>query len=102
MFFNDRIQGFNPRSRTFAPLIREYQTFGRAVKADPSALRQMFQRSVDLVNNEPALNDSRIRKNREPGEDKIQGLYPKVDWTVQLDYAAQIGLGSRQYELTKI
>ena len=66
---------------------------------DPVAIDQA---SVDLVNKELAFDNSRLSKNREPGEDKIKGLYPKVDWTMQLNYAAQIGLGSRQYELIKI
>jgi uncharacterized Fe-S center protein len=79
-----------------APIVRDV---GIVASTDPVAIDQA---SVDLVNSEPALIDSRLRKNRESGEDKIQGLYPKVDWTIQLDYGAQIGLGSRQYEMIKI
>jgi uncharacterized Fe-S center protein len=79
-----------------APIVGD---IGIAASTDPVAIDQA---SVDLVNKASALDDSRLRKNRGSGEDKFQGLYPKVDWTIQLDYAAQIGLGSRQYELVKI
>jgi uncharacterized Fe-S center protein len=36
------------------------------------------------------------------GEDKFRAVYPHVDWEVQLDYAAAIGLGERRYELHKL
>ncbi len=36
------------------------------------------------------------------GEDKFRALYPEVDWSIQLDYAEEIGLGTRNYELIKI
>ena len=38
----------------------------------------------------------------EPGEDKFRALYPEVDWSIQLSYAEEIGLGTREYELIKI
>jgi len=34
--------------------------------------------------------------------DKFKDIYPKIDWPIQLEYAEQLGLGSREYELTKI
>jgi uncharacterized Fe-S center protein len=37
-----------------------------------------------------------------PGEDKFRGVYPKIDWSIQLEYAEKIGLGSREYELITI
>lgn len=51
------------------------------------------QASVDLVNK---------TKGRIESEDKFKTLYPDVDWSVQLKYAEEIGLGSRQYELADI
>jgi hypothetical protein len=66
---------------------------------DPVAIDQA---SVDLVNNEQALPGSCLEKNKKPGEDKFRGIYPKVDWTIQLEYAESIGLGRRSYELVKI
>ena len=40
--------------------------------------------------------------NTAPGEDKFKGIYPKVDWEIQLDYAETLGLGTRTYELVKL
>jgi uncharacterized Fe-S center protein len=57
------------------------------------------QAAVDLVNQEPALAGSCLKTNMDPGQDKFRGLYPEVDWTVQLEYAKQLGLGQRDYAL---
>jgi hypothetical protein len=57
---------------------------GVLASMDPVAIDQA---SADLVNQ---------------GDDKFRALYPNVDWTIQLDYAEKIGLGSRQYEIIKI
>jgi uncharacterized Fe-S center protein len=36
------------------------------------------------------------------GADKFKDIYPQVDWPIQLEYAEELGLGSREYELVKI
>jgi uncharacterized Fe-S center protein len=36
------------------------------------------------------------------GEDKFRGIYPNVDWTVQLQHAEKLGLGRRDYELIRL
>ena len=79
-----------------APIIRD---IGIVASKDPIAIDQA---SVDLVNSEQALPDSCLKTNMASGEDKFRGVYPKVDWTIQLDYAEKLGLGSRSYELEKI
>jgi len=79
-----------------APIVPD---IGVAASTDPVALDQAC---VDLVNNAPALPHSCIKENHEPGADKFKGLYPKVDWPIQLDYAEKLGIGSRAYELIKI
>ncbi len=79
-----------------APIVRD---IGILASRDPVAIDQA---SVDMVNAEPALKHSCLETNREAGEDKFRGLYPKVDWTIQLSYAEEIGLGSRSYHLEKI
>jgi uncharacterized Fe-S center protein len=53
-------------------------------------------------NREMALETSCLTTHKEAGEDKFKGLYPKIDWTVQLDYAEKIGLGNREYELINV
>jgi hypothetical protein len=59
------------------------------------------QASVDLVNQSPGHPGSCL-KELAPGSDKFRDVYPKIDWEVQLDYAEQLGLGTRSYELVKI
>lgn len=71
---------------------------GILAATDPVAIDQA---SVDLVNQQAALPGSCLTLNREAGKDKIRGIYPKVDWEIQLAYAEKIGLGSRAYELQK-
>lgn len=72
---------------------------GITASQDPVAIDQA---SVDLVNKEQALSASCLDTNKKPGEDKFRGLYPEVDWNIQLDYAEKIGLGNRDYELNII
>lgn len=79
-----------------APLVRD---IGVAASLDPVAIDQA---SVDLVNLEPALADACLTDHTGAGEDKFRGVYPEVDWTIQLDYAEKIGLGSRAYELIRL
>jgi uncharacterized Fe-S center protein len=79
-----------------APIVRN---IGVVASTDPVAIDQA---SVDLVNQERALPDSCLKKNRLPGKDKFKALYPDIDWPIQLDYGEKIGLGSRKYKLEKI
>jgi uncharacterized Fe-S center protein len=66
---------------------------------DPVAIDQA---SVDLVNGQEGNQSSKLPGAWKPGEDKFRAVYPKVDWTVQLAYAEEIGMGTREYELVKI
>ena len=66
---------------------------------DPVAIDQA---SVDLVNGEFGNRSSKLSKNWNPGEDKFRALYPEVDWSIQLAYGEDIGLGKRDYALIKI
>ncbi len=66
---------------------------------DPVAIDQA---SVDLVNKEEGNRSSKLSKNWEPGGDKFRAIYPEVDWNIQLAYAEEIGMGTRDYELIKI
>lgn len=75
------------------PIVRD---IGILASSDPVAVDQA---SVDLVNNEAGIKDSALAKNYKSGEDKFRGLYPKIDWEVQLRYGEEIGLGTRKYEL---
>jgi len=57
---------------------------------DPVAVDQA---SVDLINK----SEGRIA-----GPDKFRTIFPDVNWEIQLNYAEQLGLGSRRHELIKL
>lgn len=99
-FFINFITDVSPACDCFpandAPIVKN---IGVVASTDPVAIDQA---SVDLVNAEPALAGTRLTTNTGPGEDKFKGIYPRVDWEVQLDYAEQLGLGTRAYELVKL
>ncbi len=79
-----------------APIVRD---IGVVASIDPVAIDQA---SADLVNKEAALPGSCLQTNTAPGEDKFKGVYPNVDWPLQLDYAEKLGLGTRRYELVTV
>lgn len=79
-----------------APIVRD---IGVVASTDPVAIDQA---SVDLVNRERALPGCCLEKNTGAGEDKFKGLYPEVDWTIQLEYGEGLGLGTRDYKLEKM
>lgn len=58
--------------------------------------------SVDLVNQAPGNVMSSLESAIEPGGDKFKALFPDIDWNHQLDYAAEIGLGTNDYQLTHL
>jgi len=58
--------------------------------------------AADLVNSAPGNPLSILEKALDPGEDKFRALFPDIDWGHQLDYAEQMGLGTRQYSLVKL
>jgi len=66
---------------------------------DPVAIDQA---SVDLVNGQEGNRTSKLTGAWKPGEDKFRAIYPLVDWSIQLAYAEEIGMGTREYELIRI
>ena len=66
---------------------------------DPVAIDQA---SVDLVNQQPGNPDSKLKSNFEPGTDKFGDIYPGMDWSVQLSYAQELGLGTKDYKLVNV
>lgn len=81
---------------TDAPIVGDV---GIVASTDPVAIDQA---SVDLVNRAPGLAGSELKHAHEPGGDKFRALYPRVDWTMQLDRAADLGVGGREYELVMV
>ncbi|MCX7990628.1 MAG: DUF362 domain-containing protein [Proteobacteria bacterium] len=78
------------------PITRD---IGILASTDPVAIDKA---SVDLVNQELGHNNSALKSGFNKNEDKFRGVYPEIDWTVQLDYAQKIGLGNIDYELLSI
>lgn len=72
---------------------------GILASSDPIAIDQA---SADLVNKARGLEGSKLKNAIEPGTDKFRDLYPKIDWTIQLQYGEEIGLGRRNYRLVKL
>lgn len=79
-----------------APIV---QDIGILASKDPVAIDQA---SVDLVNSHRGMEDSCLATGHAPGEDKFRAIYPKINWEIQLKYAQEMGLGSREYELIAI
>ncbi len=72
---------------------------GIVASRDPVAIDQA---SVDLVNGQVPAEGSCISGRVETGQDKFRVLYPKIDWSIQLDHAEKIGLGTRKYQLVSL
>jgi uncharacterized Fe-S center protein len=79
-----------------APIVPDV---GIVASTDPVAVDQA---SADLVNRQAGNADSVLKTNLAPGEDKFRGVAPDVDWTLQLRYAEEIGLGRRSYRLVEV
>jgi uncharacterized Fe-S center protein len=79
-----------------APIVND---IGICASLDPVALDQAC---ADLVNAAPGNQNTALQNGHEAGGDKFRGVYPEIDWEVQLEHGEKIGLGSRKYELVKI
>ncbi len=71
---------------------------GILASRDPVALDQAC---ADLVIQSPGVAGSALQ-DLSVGSDKFKDIYPQVDWPRQLEYAAQLGLGAREYELVQV
>jgi uncharacterized Fe-S center protein len=78
-----------------APIVNDV---GIVASTDPVALDQAC---VDMVNKQKPLLNSRL-DGYVGVEDKFGGVHPMIDWSVQLRYAEEIGLGTREYTLNKV
>lgn len=78
------------------PIVQDVGVLG---SADPVAVEQA---SLDLVNAQPSLPDSEIAEAVGPGVDKFRAVRPDIDGSVQMEYAEELGMGSRKYELVNL
>ncbi len=72
---------------------------GILASTDPVAIDQA---AVDRINSAPGNPLSKLENGLAPGEDKFRALFPHIDWSHQLAYAEQIGLGTRAYNLIMV
>lgn len=76
---------------------------GIAASFDPVALDQAC---ADMVINAPILGGSKLAENHPhehlEGEDKFHLIHPDTNWKAGLDYAEEIGLGTKAYELINV
>ena len=79
-----------------APLCAD---LGVAASLDPLALDQAC---LDLVAAAPPASGSKLPKDLPAGADKFRAVHGHVPENYGLDYAASLGLGSREYTLKRI
>ncbi len=76
---------------------------GIAASFDPVALDQAC---ADMVINAPILGGSKLAESHPhehlEGEDKFHLIHPDTNWKAGLDYAEEIGLGTKAYELINV
>jgi uncharacterized Fe-S center protein len=66
---------------------------------DPVAIDQA---SADMVNRQNVADGSCLQDSEKQRGDIFRSVYPKIDWSIQLQHAEKMGLGSREYELVTI
>jgi len=79
-----------------APLVPD---IGILASRDPVAIDQA---SFDLVNSQKGIENTLLRKNQEPGQDKFQGVWESTLGHIQVEYGSSIGLGNREYKLIEV
>ncbi|WP_018086918.1 DUF362 domain-containing protein [Desulfurispora thermophila] len=79
-----------------APIVPD---IGFLASTDPVAIDQA---SFDLVKQQIGLSGSLLAHDCGAGVDKFHALRSHIDATIQLRYAEEIGLGSRDYELVAL
>jgi uncharacterized Fe-S center protein len=79
-----------------APIVPD---IGVLASQDPVAIDQA---SCDLLRQAIGLEGSKLKSAFGKGDDKWKDLYPEVDWEYGLNYAEEIGIGERRYELEEV
>ncbi|TZE82818.1 DUF362 domain-containing protein [Calorimonas adulescens] len=72
---------------------------GILASTDPVAIDQA---SMDLVNKAQAMVGSVLDGHYHEGQDKFEAANPDTKGYLQLSYAEQLGMGSRDYELVEV
>lgn len=72
---------------------------GMFASFDPVALDAAC---ADAVNNQPVMKGSILDKNGSAHHDHFTDVSPETNWRVAIDYAVELGLGNKEYELIRI
>jgi uncharacterized Fe-S center protein len=72
---------------------------GILFSTDPVAIDKA---SVDLINKSPGIKGSALKGKLGAGTDKFRGLYPDLDWRIQIEHGRALGLGNPDYKLIKL
>lgn len=92
-FLLDIIPDCDCNSWSDAPVVPDVGILG---SRDPVAVDCA---SVELVNRQPGIRGTALSASFDPGEDKIKALYPASNYSNTLEYAEELGMGSRDYKL---
>ena len=86
------------------PSRREEEVCGvaRVIPTEDGRRNYLDQACADLVNQAHGLPDTAMKTGHEPGCDKFRGVYPQIDWEIQLEHGEKVGLGQRAYELVRL
>ncbi len=79
-----------------APIVPD---IGILASLDPVAIDTA---SFDLVNQQQGYTDSLLTTHHHKGEDKFKGVHAQTDGFRQCQYAEEVGMGNRAYDLIKI
>ena len=78
------------------PIVRD---IGILASYDPVAIDKA---SYDLINKELGLIDSALESNHEEGADKFKGVWRNIDGHMQIDFAQQLNMGTKDYKIVEI
>ncbi|MDD3048447.1 MAG: DUF362 domain-containing protein [Bacilli bacterium] len=71
---------------------------GMMISSDPVAIDMA---SADLVNAAPTIISSVLGDKKSTNDDKFKCIHGNVDWESGLDYAEELKMGTKEYELIK-
>ena len=57
---------------------------------------------ADAVNRQPVISGSLLSESKHDHDDHFRNTHPETNWTICIDHAVKIGLGSKDYELISI
>jgi len=76
--------------------------FGILASLDPVAIDTA---AADIICSSPAIKENLDNKKfdkKQASKDNFRAVNPGLDWKVQLDYAEELGLGTKKYELIEV